>query len=82
MTDYKNLLTITPIHNTYKNIICVHVKWDANDADFIENTFWMDPENLFKNKKLIYCLAYISCNSDFKGYIMNCSRFNQYVPKK
>ena len=65
--DFRNLLNITPHKEEQrKNIIKVWMKWDSNDADYIERSVSISPEILFENKKLIYCLAYITTNYDFK----------------
>lgn len=79
--DFRGLLTIKPKEeNTLKNRLKVWMKWDSNDADYIERTEEMDPEVLFKNKKLIYCLAYITCNYNFKGHGWNDDVFNHRIP--
>lgn len=81
--DYRDLLNFKKVTNTQKNVIEVWVEWDSNDADYIESSNTIKPEQLFENKKLIYCLAYVTLNSDFKkdgGYKRDCARFGQYVP--
>lgn len=79
--DYRNLLTIKEDkRENPKNRIKVWVEWDSNDADYIEKTTMMDPEDLFGNKKLIYCLAYISCPYDFKGHDWNADVFCHHIP--
>ncbi len=79
MEDYRDLLNLRKNNNIKKNVICVWTKWDSNDADYIEKTFIVKPENLFSNKKLIYCLAYISCGYNFKGHGWNDDVFEHHV---
>lgn len=67
MNDFKNELTFKEI-NDKKNILEIYIEYDSNDADFIGELKTFKPEKLFNNKKLIYCLAYISCPYDFKGH--------------
>lgn len=90
MSDFKNLLTIKkrkePIR---KNILEVEVEMVAdNDGDYVDETFTftLKPEELFENEKLIYCLAYVSCDqSSFKEEILekdiNYPAFNSYIGK-
>lgn len=69
MNDFKELLTIKPKENEVKkNKLKIYMVWDACDADYVEHTEFMSPETLFENKKLIYCLAYITCKYNFKGH--------------
>ena len=80
MKDYRNLLSITPQKPSgHKNILEVWTEWDSNDADYVEHSSFESPEILFGNKKLIYCLAYISLDYDFKGHESDSAVFNQYV---
>ena len=80
MKDFRNLLTIKPKKAGKKtNILEVWMKWDSNDADYIEQTIKMNPEVLFDNKKLIYCLAYITLLYDFKGHDWNDAAFKHHV---
>lgn len=83
MKDYKNLLKIVSFDSKrsrdYVNILKVYMKWDANDADYIERTDIITPNALFKNKKLILCLAYISTKYNFKGHDWNDSVFGQHI---
>ena len=80
MSDYRNLLTITKDERDKpKNVLKVWVEWDSNDGDYIEKTEELEPEDLFGNKRLIYCLAYISCGYDFKGHDWNDSAFGHHV---
>ena len=61
MEDFKNLLNINPKSGENpKNLLKVWIKMDSNDADYIEKTERMNPSDLFNNKKLIYCLAYVT----------------------
>lgn len=77
---YKNLVTISPKQDEdLKNVLDVWMEWDSNDGDYIEKTERMNPELLFNNKKLIYCLAYISCNYDFKGHDWNDAAFKHHI---
>lgn len=77
--NFKNLLNIEPYSENKRNILDIWVKWDSNYADYIEKTFTLQPKCLFKNKKLIYCLAYISCSYDFKGHGWNDNVFNHHI---
>jgi len=82
MENYKDLLTFKqPKDESCKNTIKVWVEWDSNDADYIEKTEWISPEELFGNKKLILCLAYAWLDPDWKGRIrQNDPRFCRHVP--
>lgn len=78
--SYKNLLTITPKKNeNLQNILKVWMEWDSNDGDFIEKTTTLCPEVLFNNKKLIYCLAYITESFNFKGHKWNAAAFGHHI---
>ena len=82
MEDFRNLLTITKQHQkTNKNLLEVWMEWDSNDADYIEKTETMKPEDLFGNEKLIYCLAYITCPYNFKGHDWDDAVFEHYIPE-
>ena len=81
MKDYKDLLSISmkavsPVQ--YKNILRVWVKWDSNDADYVERTVEMDPNILFESKKLIYCLAYVTMPYS-KGFKQSGPVFDHYI---
>lgn len=65
--DYKDLLTFRVV-NPVKSRLKITITMDSNDADYITNIVTLDPEILFSDKKLIYCLAYVSCDYDFKGH--------------
>lgn len=81
MEDFRNLLTIKPQKPIKKkNVLEIWMKWDSNDADYIEKTDEMDPEVLFGCKKLIYCLAYITLPYNFKGHNWNDPVFQQNIP--
>ena len=58
---------------------------DSNDADYIERTEEMQPDDLFYNKKLIYCLAYVTTKkcADVKSIWEhhNDPVFGKYVPE-
>ena len=78
--DFRNLLTIKPKGSEgLKNRLKVWMKWDSNDADYIERTDIMDPQQLFGNKKLIYCLAYITLPYNFKGHEWNDNVFRHHI---
>ena len=79
--DFRNLLTIKPKGSEgLKNKLKVWMKWDSNDADYIERTGIMEPQTLFCNKKLIYCLAYITEPYNFKGHDWNDYVFQNHIP--
>ena len=79
--DFRDLLTIKPKGSEgLKNRLKVWMKWDSNDADYIERTDIMDPQQLFGNKKLIYCLAYITERYNFKGHDWNDYVFQHHIP--
>ena len=65
--NYKDLLTFKVV-NPVKDQLKITITMDSNDADYITNIVTLEPEILFSNKKLIYCLAYVSCDYDFKGH--------------
>lgn len=78
--DFRELLTIKPKGSEgLKNRLKVWMKWDSNDADYIERTDIMDPQELFSNKKLIYCLAYITLPYNFKGHKWNDNVFRHHI---
>ena len=78
--DFRELLTIKPKGSEgLKNRLKVWMKWDSNDADYIERTDIMDPQELFSNKKLIYCLAYITFPYNFKGHKWNDNVFRHHI---
>ena len=78
--SYKDLLTISPKQEeNIKDVLDVWMQWDSNDGDYIEKTERMSPELLFNNKKLIYCLAYITLKYNFKGHEWNDSAFNHHI---
>ena len=80
MEDFRNLLTIKLQKPTKKkNILEIWMNWDSNDADYIERTDKMNPKVLFGNKKLIYCLAYITLPYDFKGHSWNDAVFEHHI---
>ena len=86
MEDFKNLLTITPkIGGNPKNLLKIWIKMDSNDADYIEKTKTMNPDSLFYNEKLIYCLAYVTAQkcADVKSIWErhNDPVFGKYVPE-
>ena len=79
--DYKDILNISvKKKKNPKNTLKAWMNWDSNDGDMIESTKEMEPEVLFSNKKLIYCLAYVSCPYDFKGHDWNGDVFNHHIP--
>ena len=78
--DFRELLTIKPKGSEgLKNRLKVWMKWDSNDADYIERTDIMNPQELFSNKKLIYCLAYITLPYNFKGHKWNDNVFRHHI---
>lgn len=83
---YKNLLTIKPHQEKQrKNIITVYKEWDSNDGDYIGKHDEIDPEDLFTDQKLIYCLAYITYSPAyndprFASIDRNDPIFGDYVP--
>lgn len=78
--DFRELLTIKPKGSEgLKDKLKVWMKWDSNDADYIERTDIMDPQELFSNKKLIYCLAYITLPYNFKGHKWNDNVFRHHI---
>jgi len=81
MENFKNLLTIEPFKKDIKkNYIEVTVCWDYNDGDYADESFGLNPDNFFSDKKLIYYLAYASCEYDFKGHNWNENVFCHYIP--
>lgn len=82
MDEYwQDLLTIKrkePKVIKYK--LKVWMRWRAEDGDYFERTQEICPKMLFDNKKLIYCLAYITCNYDFKGHGWDDAVFNNNIP--
>lgn len=83
MEDFKNLVTINPkTGENPKNLLKVWIKMDSNDADYIEKTESMNPSDLFCNKKLIYCLAYVTakrCADVESTWRSNNPIFGKYV---
>lgn len=80
MEDYKNILNLKK-NETTKNIIKICTEWDCNDGDLVEKTRKMDSKLLFGDKKLIYCLAYVSLNYNFKGHNWNDIAFCHHIPE-
>jgi len=76
--NYRNLLTFKDV-TTPKNELKFTIVMDSNDADDITNIVTLDPEILFSNKKLIYCLAYVSCDYDFKGHSWSDNVFGHHI---
>jgi len=80
MKDFKHLLNIKlQGPKDCKNELYVWMKWDSNDADYIEKTEIMEPKVLFECEKLIYCLAYITLPYDFKGHHWNDAAFCHHI---
>lgn len=78
--DFRDKLTFKPHVEDNKDIIKVWTEWDSNDGDYIEKTFTLSPKRFFSCEKLLYCLAYITCNENFKdGFGVNDSRFCKYI---
>lgn len=78
---YKDLLNFNKKIENKKNIIEVWVKWESNDADYIDKRMEYSPEALFNNKKLIYCLAYAVLPANFKGHDCHDYKFCQNIPE-
>lgn len=76
--DYKDLLTFKDV-TTPKNELKFTIVMDSNDADYITKIVTLDPEILFSNKRLIYCLAYVSCEYDFKGHSWSDNVFGHHI---
>ena len=76
--NYKDLLTFKDV-TIPKNKLKFTITMDSNDADDITNIVFLDPETLFSNKKLIYCLAYVSCDYDFKGHGRGSNVFGHHI---
>ena len=76
--NYKDLLTFKDVIIP-KNKLKFTIVMDSNDADYITNIVTLDPEILFSNKKLIYCLAYVSCDYDFKGHSWSDNVFGHHI---
>ena len=60
MENFKNLLNIDLIYSDREEELVIWAKWQTDTGREIENTVTLNPEVLFENKKLIYCLAYIN----------------------
>ena len=81
MENFKNLLTIEPFkEDIKKDYIEITVCWDHNDGDYMNESFGLSPDDFFSNKKLIYYLAYASCEYDFKGHDWNDNVFYHHIP--
>lgn len=63
--NYKDLLTFSGLKDNPKNTIKATIEMDSNDGDYITNIIEIEPEKLFGNKKLIYCLAYVGYDNDY-----------------
>ena len=65
----KDLLIFAPMYMP-KNILEVWMQWDSGNNDYLEETKMINPKVLFENRKLIYCLAYITWDrwGDNKGH--------------
>lgn len=59
MENFKDLLVITPKVCNDKNVVKIDATWDYNDADYDECHEVFDADEFFKNKKLIWSLAYL-----------------------
>lgn len=75
----KNQLLVPIKVLEHRNIILVENTWDQNDADYETKYFELDPENFFKNDKLINILAYITTPTAPFGE--NSHRFGNHVNK-
>jgi hypothetical protein len=59
MENFKDLLVITPKVCNDKNVVKIDATWDYNDADYDECHETFDANKFFKDKKLIWSLAYL-----------------------
>lgn len=59
MENFKDLLIITPKVCEDKNVVKIDTKWDYNDADYDECHETFSADEFFRNKKLIWSLAYL-----------------------
>ena len=64
MENFKDLLTITPTTYTEKNVVKIDIVWDYGEGDRDANDYHEYNEKLnanefFRDKKLIYLLAYL-----------------------
>ena len=58
MENFKDLLNIIP--RTYnKNVVKIDATWDYNDVDYNEKHKEFKADEFFKDKKLIWSLAYL-----------------------
>lgn len=60
MENFKDLLDITPKVCADKNVVRIDTTWDYNDYDLDECHKIFKADDFFKNKKLIWSLAYLS----------------------
>ena len=81
--NYRDLLTFKEHveDSIIKDRIIIDFSMDANDADYVDDKVIFKPEIFFGNKKLIYCLAYVSCKYNFKGHGWGDHVFNHYILK-
>ena len=59
MENFKDLLTIIPKVCNDKNVVKIDAAWDYDDADYDECHETFDADEFFKDKKLIWSLAYL-----------------------
>jgi len=59
MENFKDLLVITPKVCNDKNVVKIDATWDYNDADYDERHKTFDADDFFKDKRLIWSLAYL-----------------------
>lgn len=60
MEDFKSLLDIIPKVSNYKDVVKVDMEWDCGDLDFVECHKEFEADEFFRNKKLIWSLAYLN----------------------
>lgn len=59
MEDFKSLLDIIPKVNKYRNVVQIDMEWDCGDLDYVERHKEFEADEFFRNKKLIWSLAYL-----------------------
>ena len=59
MEDFKSLLDIIPNVNKYRNVVRVDTEWEYGDMNFVECHREFEADEFFKDKKLIWSLAYL-----------------------
>ena len=59
MENFKDLLVITPKVCNDKNVVKIDATWDYGDRNYDECHETFDADEFFKDKKLIWSLAYL-----------------------